>query len=254
MIKSQEPKEGYIKFDKKLIQVKQLKKRLFLIMSYLKIYSSMSGYIGLTIDTLVEKIGYKIDRHDGKINDIVRNTLTELEKQGDIYILEKLVNIKNNNFFIIQINDVSDLFYPESDYVILNEKEFTTITAVTTDTVEKCDKQELLNVYLNIKKFINMGKGSDKFCYPSHITLCRNCNISSTGTMNKLILALVSMGVLFTYNSGQYEDIKGSLKYANSFYAVDDKVLNPEKCDDIIKSYYNSQGITVERFIKTKEI
>lgn len=250
MIKTQEPREGFIKFNKKFIQIKQPKNRLLLTMAYLKIYSSMSGHVGLSINTLVKSIGYKPDRHAGKINSIVSNTLVDLEKQNDIYILGKFKEINFNENFVIQINDSSDLFYPESDYVLLSESEFNTITS----SKEKCDKQELLNVYLNIKKFINMGKDYDKLCYPSHKTLCNNCNISSTGTMNKLISALVTMGVLFTYNSGLYEDSKGNYKYANSFYALEDNILKPEKCDEIIKNYYSNQGITVERFINNSNI
>jgi hypothetical protein len=59
------------------------------------------------------------------------------------------------------------------------------------------------------------------------------------------------MGLLYTYNSGKYIDNKGNVKYANNFYALDDKTLNAEVCDDIIKGYYStSQGILINEFIK----
>ena len=215
-------------------------------MAYLKIYSSMSGYVGLSINTLVKRIGYKPDRHDGKINSIVTKTLIDLEKMGQIFILDNFDKINSNECFIIQINDESELFYPESDYVILSENEFNTIV----NTSEKCDRQDLLNVFLNIKKYINMGKDFNKACYPSHKTLCRDCNISSTGTINKLTDVLVNIGLLYKYNSGKYIDSKGKVKFANSFYALEQDSLDQNACDELIKSYYSSQGIVIDNFIK----
>ena len=243
-------REGYIKFNKVFIQSKQPKNRLLLTVAYLKIYSSISGYIGLSINKLVNRIGYKPNRHDGKINKIVYNTLLDLEKEGHIYILDKFDGKNSNECFSIQINQDSDLFNTDADYVILTESEFNKIAESKT----KLDKQDLLNVYLNIKKFINMSKDLYQICYPSHKKLCNDCKISSTGSMNKIIQCLIDTGVLFKYNSGQYIDSKGIPKYVNSCYAIEDGVLDQEKCDEAMKIYYSSQGISIDKFIKADNI
>lgn len=247
-------------FDKKLITEKQTKNRLLLIMAYLKINSALNGSIGISINMLVQNIGYIPNTRKNRINDkvissikwledkkyILIETELEIDKESKIRKCKEFDKLRSSDCFIIHINNESPFFNPQKNYVILNETEF--VTLVQYPTV--LDRQDLLNVYLNIKKFINFSSDSDKLCYPSHTTLCRDCKISSTGSMNKLIDELVAMGLLYKYNAGKYEDTNGNTKFANNFYALEDNVLKPDVCDEIIKSYYLSQGITIESFIK----
>ena len=258
--------EGTVIFSKDFIKQKRNKKeKLLLVSSYLKLNSPLSGNIGLSINILVEKIGYKPDTHEGKINDKIKASLSSLVKTQDICIesrlswrakekwkqVDTLINdLKATDCAIIHINEDSKLFYPEDQYVVLTDTEFTTIT----QSCVKTDREDILNAYLNIKKFMSFDKDSKQLCYPSHTTLCKDCNISSTGAMNNIINDLIDIGMIYKYNSGKYRDKTGKVKYANNFYALDDKTLNAEVCDDIIKGYYSNQGILIDKFINEQYI
>jgi hypothetical protein len=238
--------EPFIKFDKKFLKTKEARSKLPLVMAYLRINGAINGNVGISINLIVEKIGYKPDIHKNKINSKVIGELLWLQQHNHIYIMANTDNIKGNDCFIIQINKDCNIFEPEKDFVILTEAEFNIITQTETT----CDKQDLLNVFLNIKKFMSFDKVSANLCYPSHTTLCNDCKISSTGAMNNIVKELIDIKVLYTYNSGRYIDNKENIRYANSFYSVEEKELNPHSCDEIIRNYYSSQGIIVERFIK----
>lgn len=197
---------------------------------------------------IVEGIGCKPDYHKDKVNEKVIKSLDWLEEHNYIFVL---TNIHKNKFshgecFRIQINDSNNIFDIDKDFVILEEKEFDKLIESKT----KIDKHKILNVFLNIKKYMSFDKERPTICYPSHKTLCNDCRISSTGVMNNIIAELIRIGLLYTYNSGQYIDNKGNVKFSNNFYALQDGVLNPEVCDDIIKGYYSNQGITINKFIK----
>lgn len=252
-------KESFIMFDKKFITEKQTKNRLLLIMAYLKTNSALNGSVGISINMLVQNIGYVPNTRKNRINDKVISSIKwlrdknyisietefEVDKESKIRKSKEFNRLRSSDCFIIHINNESQFFNPQKNYVILTETEF--VTLVQYPTV--LDRQDLLNVYLNIKKFINFGGDSDKLCYPSHITLCRDCKISSTGSMNKLIDELIAIGLVYKYNSGQYKDANGNTRSVNNFYALEDKVLKPDVCDEIIKNYYSTQGIIIEKFI-----
>jgi len=247
-------RESFIMFDKKFLKSAEAQSKLLLVMAYIKIYAALNGCVGMSVNYLVKKLGYKPDQHKGRINDRVIEALKWLELNNYICIYAKLhtstevvlEKIKATDCFIVQINFDNDIFNVKDKYVILKEKEYEVIVG---SEVTKCDKQDLLNVFLNIKKYMNFDSVSANLCYPSHATLCKECKITSTGAMNNIIKELLAMGILYTYNSGQYSDGNGNIKYANSFYAVDEKELDPGSCDRIIKNYYSSQGISVEKFI-----
>lgn len=246
---NEKTKEGFIKFDKSLIKGKRGKDRKLLVMAYLKIYSSISGHINFSLNHLIRQIGYTPDRHKGRINSKVKDLLLDLERYGHIYILSKINELSDNDCLIIQVEEKSELFNPSKDFVILTQSEFDKIVT----SKSKCDKQDILSVFLNIKKFINFGSYTNRLCYPSHVTLCRDCHIKSTGAMNNIVDALIKDEIIYKYNSGRYKDSNGNIKYVNNLYALEDGVLKSDICDDIIKAHYLSQGITIERFIKNVE-
>jgi hypothetical protein len=255
--------EGTVIFSKEFIKQKRNKKeKLLLVASYLKLNSPLNGNVGVSINLLAEKIGYKPDSHENKINDKIKTSFKSLISSNDIFIDSRLSWSKKTKWqqrdvavddltaaecILIHINEDSKLFYPDDQYVVLTEAEFITIV----QSCVKTDREDILNTYLNIKKFMNFDKDSKQLCYPSHTTLCKDCNISSTGAMNNIIKDLIGMGLLYTYNSGRYTDKNGNIKFSNNFYALDGKTLNAEICDDLIKGYYStSQGVLIDNFIK----
>lgn len=209
---------------------------------------------------LSKRIGYSPDHRKGRMNDQILEVLDWLQERDAIYIntvefplhdrdvKDGKKKIKRNDCFVVQVNNESELFNPDDTFVFLTETEFNTIT----QKVTTYDKQDILNVYLNIKKYINFDSYSVQLCYPSHTTISKDCGLSRGG-INNIISELTALGLLYTYNSGRFEDSNGKIRYANNFYAIIDGVLNPEVCDEIIRNYYSSQGITIKNFIKDKE-
>lgn len=208
----------------------------------------MNGIVGTSIKLLCETIGYIPNRSEGKINEKIIKSLKWLEERKHISIMTDINKLEINDCFLIKINNDNNIYNFDKDYVILTEKEFNIITTYVLKG--RRNRENLLNVYLNIKKFMSFDKDNIPLCYPSHTTLCRDCNISSKGTINNIISCLVDMGLLYIYNSGRFEDSNGNIKYANNFYALEEGVLKPEMCDDIMKNYYLNQGVIIKKFIK----
>lgn len=251
----QDAQSAFVMFDKKFLKSKDMKTKVPLAMSYLKLNSAINGNVGVSIDLLVRKIGYIPNTRLGRVNSQVIKALEWLKENKCISIDEDLGTISSRPkdcFIVNTINRKENVFNPKGNFVILTEDEFNSITKADKSKV-RIEKQTLLNVFLNIKKFINLDPVTPNLCYPSHATLCRDCKITSTGSINNAIKALEDIGVLYTYNSGLYTDSNGNVKYANSFYAIEKNVLQPEVCDSLIKQYYLSQGLVVDRFVKEKE-
>lgn len=212
-------------------------------MAYLRIYSARNGIIGTSINAISKKIGYEPNTNAGRINKKIIESLKWLVQKEYVTINIDIDNALSNNYFDITLNNIFDC---NTNYVILTECEFDIITNADT---KKKNKENLLRVFLNIKKYMSFSKDNIQLCYPSHSTLCRDCNISSKGAMNNIIADLVSMGLLYTYNPGRFID-KGKVKYANNFYALENGILLPDMCDEIMLNYYFTQGITIKQFIK----
>jgi len=229
-------------------------------MAYIKLYSSISGRIGLSIRSLVEGLGFRPDAHKDRINDNVIKALYWLKEREYIYFDAELWNkqkVKINDCFQIQINTdpKNDIFNFSDIYVALTETEFNSIIQSVKESKKEYsqrrmiyDPSDLLNVFLNIKKYINFNKNSTPICFPSHRILCRDCNISSTSTMNKFINRLTNIGILYTYKAGKYIDSYNNIKYTNNFYALQKGILTPELCDGIVSGYYASQVATVTKY------
>ena len=240
-------KDSFVMYDKDFIKRNDLPDKLLLVMAYLRIYCAKNGCVGTSINLICEKIGYKPNRNKGKINSQIIDALKWLKARNFISLATNLDEVVNNNCFFIEINNDPNIYDLNDNYVILTESEFDKITKSNND--KKRNKQDLLKVFLNIKKYMSFDKHNLSYCYPSHITLCRDCNISSTGVINNIIDELKHIGLLYTYNSGRYKDHKGNIKYTNNFYALEKDVLKPEMCDEIIKNYYLSLGVTISEFI-----
>jgi len=237
-------KDGYVTFNKDLIKQKDLPDKLLLVMAYLRLYCARNGTISTSINIISKKIGYKPNYREGKINDQIIKCINWLLEREYLTINDNVSDILNNDCFEILL---SDSFNCDSNFVVLNETEFDYITL---SKIQRRNKEDLIKVYLNIKKYMSFSKDNIQLCYPSHSTLCRDCNISSKGAMNNIIADLVNIGLLYTYNPGRFIDNKGNVKYANNLYALEDGILLPNICDEIMLNYYFTQGITINEFIK----
>ena len=214
--------------------------KLPFVMAYLKFNAALNNNVGISIELLAKQFGYKPNHRKGKINEQITKSLEWLQARDCIYIMEDLDNVKCNDAFIVNLNPDSEIMNPVEKFVSITENDFHRITTVDSY------KQDLLSVYLNIKKYLD---NRSHICYPSHRALCYDCQISSTGTMNNIINSLKKIGLLYTYNPGKFT-LNGKTKYANNFYSFEDGILDPDKCDEMMRQYYMMQGIDVGEFVK----
>jgi len=234
-------------YDKDFIRQKNLPDKLLLVMAYLRIYCAKNGTISTSINYICHKIGYKPNHRENKINDQIINCLKWLQNYNYIQLKTNIDKALSNECIAIKINNDPNIFDCKNNYVILNEIEFDIIRK---SKIDRRNKEDLLRVFLNIKKYMSFDKNTDALCYPSHSTLCKDCNISSKSVINNIIKDIVDIGLLYTYNPGKFIDNKGKIKFANNFYALEKDVLKPEICNEIMKNYYLSQGIIISEFIK----
>lgn len=246
-------------FSKDLLLEKRNKKyKKLLLCAYLKLYSPINGNIGIGINHLVKRFGYTPNYHKGKINSNIKHSIKNLKLHNDISICKwndkneeedmeicEIESISGTEFIMIHIKSDSALFYPSGKYVILKESEFNKIVSSTT----KLDKEDILNVFLNIKKYMSFRDDAKHFCFPSHRSLCSDCHITSTGLINGIIQHLESIGLIYVYNAGRYYDRNGTLKNTNNFYGLTSDDIIPEECNKMVKDYYSLQGVTINELL-----
>lgn len=113
----------------------------------------------------------------------------------------------------------------------------------------KTDKGIMLRVFLNIKKHINMDTVDPCVCFAPHKTLCDNCDISTTGTINNAIQDLLKLGILFVHETGSYLDNNKKPVNMVNYYAVDKKQLDEQYCINCAKQWLkDNRGIDVDHF------
>jgi hypothetical protein len=235
-------KNAFINYDKKFIVREDLENELLLVMAYLRLNASYDGYVGFTLKHLIKDIGYHLNRHQGAINDTVRNILSDLQICGSIEPEINIANATINDFIRLQIYaDEDSMFYlgDKSKYIQLNRDEYNKITKFKT----KIDKATLLRVYLNIKKYINTSvkvSNDDRVAYPSMLSISRDCNITVGSTLDNAIKDLVNIGILFEHITGSYVDKKGNVRNANNVYALTEKSIKNAR--EIMLSYYKVES------------
>ena len=255
--------------------------KILLIMAYLKLNSNSKNQLGTSIDMIVKSIGYSPNTRPNRINDIIKNQLRWLESHNYIFILDgiSIFELNSKECFIIVIiseNDVFDMRKKDEDgYSILNDKnsyqydkfvmledyEFEAISTLNSrigkidysdkDNENKIntDRAILLRVFLNIKKHINMNDLTPKVCFATHKTLCRDCNVTTTGTINNAIWDLVKLEILSVFETGSYIDSAGKRQNMVNYYAIDKDELDQKYCIASAKQWLKeNKGIIVHKF------
>lgn len=252
---SQEP---YVMFDKDFIVRKDIDNKLLLVMAYLRFKASTDGEVTLTIDLLVRSLGYVPNTHRGKINEAIITQLKWLQFNNYIFIKGDIDKVRSKECFVIKINNQNNIFdmrfeneqgkYQDKPFVILTQSEFNLMTQNNNET--KTDKGILVRVYLNIKKKIFLNSVGAHLAYCSHNSLCRQCNISTTGTVNNAIKELVKMKLIYEHVTGSYIDQQGNVRNANNVYALEENEMNHKYCDEVMKEYIREEkGIDIDNFL-----
>lgn len=250
---------SYINLKNDLISNIDIDIKYFLLLAYLKLYSSYDGLVNTSINDIVLHCGYSPNGRKDKINSDFINLLKQLQDEEHIeikqlqlhkgYVDKDIFDLKPNEIFTIEFNPNDEEFNPVSKYCTLYKPIFEKICF--TDTIT--DKATLLRIYLSILKRIDRTLGHDNTTFPSLNKLQKECTASSTKTINQGVKELEELKVIYIHRSGKFKNAKDKWQFANNIYGVtpDTIIGNEEQIEDNIKSYYqNNQHITIDRFIK----
>lgn len=82
MIKTENVNDNYIKYPREIIEMKNLDIRRIAVFTYLAKYRTLSDHVNMSLNNLIQKSGYKVNRNVGKMNDqmiIILDTLKNLD-------------------------------------------------------------------------------------------------------------------------------------------------------------------------------
>ncbi len=257
-------REVFVNFNTDLLKDKTLNDKWFLIVSYIWIHASRSGILNTTLAHIALSIGYKLNRNENKINDVIKAILIMIINQDYITVYKQFDNNNDNNIndskivydlkpkdlFQIQINANNNLCDVKSNFVQITETEFIQLT----QSKIKVDRGTLFKVFLVIKSTLNNddSKGA-KIGYPSMERIKKMCNVKSKNTVDNAIENLKNIKILYEHITGSYFN-EDTQKWRNAInvYALSQEELDKVNCDEVVISYYSYVGVIIDHFEKTR--
>lgn len=232
-----EENEFFAKYDKSYLEAYD---EMFMITYlYLQRHRSIEGYVNLTIKDFLLYYNMTPDRKKGRINDKVKNTFQLMVDQEFIcYIgcfsnggLSSVKDVDCDMMFTVKVINNITKWNPESKFIKVLYSEIDILRNHKVNPINK-----ILNVYVNIKKYISGDEnspGAMMVSYPSKESLSKSCGYG-VSTIDSYVDTLCDIGMLFVKNYGSYKRIRKGQEVvlnSNNIYALDRKYLN----DDYVK-------------------
>jgi hypothetical protein len=239
--------EPFMNIPNHIIRDKENDDKYILVAIYLICNMSLLGLCHTSISILARKLGYKPDPHVGRINDVIKRSLSKLEENGHVCFDRDLEKTKVNDCFEISINPNSSLFYPENY--------FTQITWSVFEKIIKSknanDRGRLVRLFLVLKSYLNTNIDGLPFVFPSIRTISKVLGVSQGANICKSIEYLRNESVIYTYCAGGYYDNNGNFKNMNTYYAFEPDQFG--QAEDFARAYLKYKGIDIVNFLpKTK--
>lgn len=189
-------------------------------MVYIALLSKINAYeeVEISLNRLVESIGYKPKTGKGKINEKVRESLKRLEYDYKLIVpaptstekylmLEVRVLEVQERFFKLNLNNIRKIL---NSSFKLRSDDFTN---------KYTDKAKALYVYSYLLSMFGVHETTSigvtfNGCYPNMDKICKDCNITKEYLL-KLLAYFEFDGLIFTANVGA---IDGSTYKSNNYY------------------------------------
>lgn len=217
------------------------------VVSYLSIHSDGYSQAFLNINDLVTELGYKPDRHKGKINSKIKDTLQYLVNIGCVECLEDINTIRADKYFKV---------FVDTD-ILLSKKEgkknnFAKLDYKVIDKIFKSEtkhkKTQLFNVYVNLlsRKFPHEFNGNIKceMCFPSLEQISEDINMS-INTIKLILKELQELKLVFYDTIGDIKSDMNGFITANNVYVFKKEDL--ENALTLSRKHYYESG-----FFETK--
>lgn len=225
---------------------------MYLLRSYLRFHCTVAGQIGTTLNAITIGCGSPTKGNSKESNEKFRDALMWLQENKFISCNKDISQIKNSEYFEIQILNKNLFYCCDTSFVSITMQEFETI--INSQTVTK--KNVLLAVYLCIKKniYINTGMSLPSLAIPSHEMIKKVIGASSVTTVRTAISNLEDLGLIYGNEIKYfYKDEKRNVYIpTRNVYALTRSDLKYTK--EVLKDFYQVNNLYLTSDIDTEKI
>lgn len=160
--------------------------KYYLIILYLRKHVQTFGQVTLTLNDLLQEIGYSIKTNNKSIYSDFREIIkTELINKGYASCNTDIFVVKPNDLFYLQLSYENNIFFAEDSFVQITISEYEKICSLSS----KINKSILLGIYLYIKQYIMDYPGDiapAKISFPSKSQIAKGLDTSIQTVENGL--------------------------------------------------------------------
>ena len=164
--------------------------KYYLIILYLRKHVQTFGQVTLTLNDLLQEIGYSTKTNNKSIYSDFREIIkTELINKGYASCNTDIFVVKPNDLFYLQLSYERNVFFTEDSFVQITISEYEKICSLSS----KINKSILLGIYLYIKQFIMDYPGDiapAKISFPSKSQIAKGLDTSIPTVENGLSVLL----------------------------------------------------------------
>lgn len=162
--------------------------KYYLIILYLRKHVQTFGQVALTLNDLLQEIGYSTKTNNKSIYSDFREIIkTELINNGYASCNTDIFVVKPNDLFYLQLSYENNIFFTEDNFVQITISEYEKICSLSS----KINKSILLGIYLYIKQYIMDYPGDIapvKISFPSKSQIAKGLDTSIQTVENGLFV------------------------------------------------------------------
>ena len=201
--------------------------KYYLIILYLRKHVQTFGQVTLTLNDLLQEIGYSTKTNNKSIYSDFREIIkTEIINKGYASCSADIFVVKPNDLFYLQLSYEKNIFFTEDNFVQITIYEYEKICSISS----KINKSILLGIYLYIKQYI-MGYQGDispaKISFPSKSQIAKGLD-TSIPTVENGLSVLESHKLIYIRRDMFVENKKevGIFVPTRNVYAIDPNELD----------------------------
>lgn len=200
--------------------------KYYLIILYLRKHVQTFGQIALTLNDLLQEIGYSTKTNNKSIYSDFREIIkTELINKGYASCNTDIFVVKPNDLFYLQLSYERNVFFTGDNFVQITISEYEKICSLSS----KINKSILLGIYLYIKQYIMDYPGDiapAKISFPSKSQIAKGLD-TSIQTVENGLSVLESYKLIYIRRDMFVENKKeeGVFVPTRNVYAIDPSEL-----------------------------
>lgn len=196
---------------------------------YLRKHVQTFGQVTLTLNDLLQEIGYSIKTNNKSIYSDFREIIkTEIINKGYASCNVDIFVVKPNDLFYLQLSNENNIFFTEDNFVQITISEYENICSISS----KINKSILFGIYLYIKQYIMDYQGDivpAKISFPSKSQIAKGLD-TSIPTVESGLSILESHKLIYIRRDMFVENKKEEGVYVptRNVYALDSKELEDD--------------------------